>query len=157
MNQSSKKICLLIISQERFHSDSLETALIECQKQNMSLHVLYILDENFVEKIESLLTETTFVADKPGEDLCHALNKEYRQRAYKVFDTIKERCKNESVEFHSLIESGDYFELIKDFVDEKNPDLVIASQRKKSLLSKVLSRDDETQLKKIVTCDLKIF
>lgn len=152
-----KKI-LLLISQQRDKDEALSRCL-EAAKglPGAEVRAIYVLDEHFGRKYESLLSESTFVADKPGEDVCRALADEYRARAEKVLKTVESRCADLRVPYRTELRAGDYFDTARDLCREWAPDLVVVSERQNSFLARALGFSDRRKLSKFTNAEILAF
>lgn len=152
-----KKI-LLLISQERDKDEALSRALEASENSpGTELRAVYVLDERFGRKYESLLSESTFVADKPGEDVCRALNEEYRTRAEKTLKTVETRCAELRVPCRAELRAGDYYDVAREICREWGPDLLVVSERQNSFFARVVGLSERRKLAKFTDAEIQAF
>lgn len=151
-----KKI-LIIISQERDNEEALHYALEQARQPDVDLHIAYVLDDRFRQKYEALLSESTFVADKPGQDVCAALNEEYQSRGRKILTSLKSRCARENLKCETEFHIGDYFEAAKTLCFDLKPDRLVISEVSHSLLRRAMGLSDKKKLEKMTGIEVVAF
>jgi nucleotide-binding universal stress UspA family protein len=147
---------LLILSQERAKKEATDYCLDLLKREPGKLLVVYVLDSEFSGRIETQLADS-FVAEKPGQDMAEALDREYRQRAARQLQTIEAQCEKMGVSVLSSIKPGAYLEVIKDAAAELNPDLVVISETRKGFMDFVFGRRDQRDLSSRITVPIKAF
>lgn len=144
-----KKI-LLLISQERDEERTLSHAIALAQNTPQSeLHIAYVLDDRFREKYESLLSESTFVADKPGQDVCAALSQEYEARGRRMLQVVSDRCVALKLNCVTDFRSGDYYNVAEELCSQIQPDVLVVSERNQSFWSRAMGMSDQKRLSKL--------
>lgn len=152
-----KKI-LLLISQQRDKDEALARCLETARRSpDAEVRAVYILDERFGRKYESLLSESTFVADKPGEDVCRALAEEYRARAEKTLKAVESRCEGLRVPCRTELCAGDYYDAARELCREWSPDLVVVSERQNSFLARAMGFSDRRRISKFTDAEIQAF
>lgn len=149
---------LLLLSQERHKPEAIQFCLDRLiQEEEGEIMSVYILDPKFSSKIENYLSESTFVADKPGQEVSEALHKEYEKRGKESLNDICKEFKSAGIPCQTISKLGDYFELARDTAREFEPDLLVITEKKTSIVSKIFRSTDERKLKNLVKCEIKVF
>lgn len=151
-----KKI-LLLISQERDNEEALHYCLELASHPEAELFIAYILDDRFREKYESLLSESTFVADKPGQEVCAALNEEYQARGRKILETLKAQCVKAALKCETDFYVGDYYETAKALCFDLGPARLVISERSHSFLRRAMGLSDKKKLEKMTGVEVVAF
>jgi len=147
---------LLILSQERAKKEATDYCLNLLKRELGKLLVVYVLDSEFSGRIETQLADS-FVAEKPGQDMADALDREYRQRAARQLQAIEAQCEKMGVSVLSSIKQGTYLEAIKAAAGELKPDLVVISETRKGLMDFIFGRRDQRDLSGRITVPIKAF
>ncbi len=147
---------LLILSQERAKKEATDYCLKLLGRDSGKLWVVYIIDSEFAGRIETQLADS-FVAEKPGQDMAEALDREYRQRAARQLQVIETQCQALGVSVVSSIKEGTYLEVIKKAAGELAPDLVVISETRKGLVDYIFGRRDQKDLSGLIAVPIKAF
>lgn len=149
---------LFFISQERYKREAVDFCLSQLGGTDGELRVCYVLDEEFSSRVESFLCEATFVADKPSEDVNDALKLEYEQRANTCLQRLSTECKGKGVRCSTQLESGNYFDVIHNLTRTLSVDLVVVSEKRRSILAKWFGNSDAKTIKRRLSgVELRVF
>lgn len=147
---------LLIMSTTRKSDKSIQEAVDIACKQNAILINLFIVDYEVPQKIFDSLTEEGWIGGKTTENLYNAVLDEYSVLGKEKIIEIEEAAKNKGVKYKSIIRSGTFLDVALSVTSEEKVNMIIVTRRKRSHLSRFFFGSAVAELKKKVTCEIKI-
>lgn len=118
---------LLIVTPERKSTESFHWCLHTAKETKRFLRVVSILEASANDRDQKLLAE------------------------------IERQCRTFQVPFEAKILSGDYFELCRELANQKDVDILVVTEKKRSLLKKLFGDSEVKRLREQVFCEIKTY
>lgn len=147
---------LLILSTTRKSNKCVKEAVDIASKENAKLIILFVVDYEVPQKIFDKLTEEGWIGGKPTENLFNAVLDEYSVQAKDKISEIEEMAKSRGVDYKSLVKSGKFLEVALSVVKAEKVDMIMVTRRKRSSLSRLIFGSAVAELRKMVSCKVKI-
>ncbi|MCP4264133.1 MAG: universal stress protein [Candidatus Brocadiaceae bacterium] len=147
---------LLILSTTRQSEKCISEAVDIANKENAELITLFIVDYDVPQKILDSLTEEGWIGGKTTENLFNAVLEEYSIQGKEKITEIEEVAKKRDVNHKSIIKRGTFLDVSLSVAEEEKVGLVLVTRRKRSGLSRFFFGSAVAELKKKVTCKVKI-
>jgi hypothetical protein len=143
------KKLLLVISQQRESKKSVEYSLSKAIKDNLSIEIIYIIDEKMTGNLEACLSEMGFVGEKPGDDLVKELNQEYIKRGEEKITEISKLAEEKKIPLKGEVLKGNYQEEVLKKAVMKEVEMIVINQKSKSIFHKIFFSETKHIIKKI--------
>ena len=125
---------LIPISSEYYTKDVLERGVFLAEKFNSSVSLLYIIEKKTLIQTDKLL-DTYRTSYEKIETKKEIINKQKQAADNIVFEDAKYFFKNKQITFEEKILEGEYSEVIKREISEKDHDLILMSFEKECMLN----------------------
>ncbi len=147
---------LLILSTTRKSEKCINEAVDIASKEKSKLITLFVVDYEVPQKMLDRLTEEGWIGGKTTEKLFNAVLDEYSIQGKEKISEIEEVAKKKGVNYKSIIKRGTFLDASLSVAEEEKVGLVLVTRRKRSGLSRFFFGSAVAELRKKVTCKVKI-
>ena len=147
---------MLLLSFLRRSPRCIETALQIAAERRAELLVLFVLDAEILPAVTRKLTEDGWIGGKPSEHFIAALRKEYKEQAHTKLREVEEAAAAKSVAVRTFSRQGHLVKEALALCKQEHVDLIIVTRRKRSRLSRLLFGSAVADLKRQVSCSVKV-
>ncbi|MDR4499084.1 MAG: universal stress protein [Candidatus Scalindua sp.] len=147
---------LLTLSTTRKSNKCIKEAIEIANKGDVTLIILFVIDEEIPQKILEKLTEEGWIGGKPTENLFNAVLDEYTLQGRDKVAEIEELAKSKGIRYKSIIRKGKFLDEVLSVVESEKVNHILVTRRKRSSVSRFFLGSAVAELKKKVPCEVKI-
>jgi len=147
---------LLTLSTTRKSNKCIKEAIEIASKGDVTLIILFVIDEEIPQKILEKLTEDGWIGGKPTENLFNAVLDEYTLQGKDKVAEIEEQAKRKGIRYKSIIRKGKFLDEVLKVVESENVNQILVTRRKRSSVSRFFLGSAVAELEKKVPCEVKI-
>lgn len=148
---------LYIMTPGRQSTEALHWCLHKTKELQLTLRIVYVVDEELSRNIGRSMSEIGFVGETPSAELSEALNKEYQDRAYKIIEEVERQCRTFAIPFETAIKEGGYIDICLEEANGGGIRILTVVQQKEGLFKKFFASSDTSQLVGKIPCELKVY
>lgn len=141
---------LIVLSPERKSGEAMQFSVAYAREKNLSLNVVYVVEESITKAVEKEMSEIGFIGDKPGSEVTTALIREYEARGQKILLAFKDLAQKFGLAVKTEIRAGFYIQLCEELAAQSLVSEIIFITRKKGFMDKLFGVDEVKQFKNVV-------
>lgn len=106
------------------------------EKFESTVHALYVIDDRYAGRASEAVSELS--RNSPERQ---AIEQQREQAGGKLTDSVLERARERGIDAESAVESGDPADVITDYAEDKEIDVIVLGARGRSAVGKFLLGD----------------
>ena len=130
------KPVVLILSSERSCRSCLKIAVNLAAEEKRPLSALYVITIKEKEYVARRIKEMGFLGTEPAGDILDAVEKNDRFNAQILWKELSDLAHEKAVQLNAGIRNGGFYDTVKQYVAEQNPDFIVLTRARWKWLEK---------------------
>ena len=147
---------LLVLSPNRLSQNCINRAVSLAQADDLTLNILYIITPDEEDFVIKKVHELGFMGNGPAEELKETLQKNELLRAEDVLKEMDIELKVHHIQYNQQIITGDFYEEVKKFCRQLNPQKLLLTRARWNWLAKKWHGSVVDRFQKELNCPIEV-